>query len=250
MNAGQVVILGILQGLTEFLPVSSSGHLVIVQKILGINEPPVLFDILVHLGTLFSLLIYFNVKIINFYKKIPNLILILIGSIPAAVAGFFLNNYLEQIFGSLTGVGFSLLITAFFLFSTAYIKSSIKKINNLSWLDSLIIGLFQAIALLPGVSRSGSTIVSGLWRGLQRKSAFLFSFYLGIPAMIGAVILQSRKIVFVNGQLNLFLLGLITAAGSGLLSLKLLEKIVLRGKLNYFGLYCLFLGLTLLFFFT
>jgi len=246
MRVSQAVFLGLVQGLTEFLPVSSSGHLVIGQKLLKLSHPPVLFDILVHCGTLLAIVFYFNKRLINFYKNINNLKLIILGSIPAALLGLLLNDYLETTFNSLLLVGLSLLATAGLLFSTRLVKKTNKDKEQLKAKDSFIIGCFQALALLPGISRSGSTIVSGLFRGLKKESAFLFSFYLGAPAMIGALILQVPNFSENSNQLGMGLIGLITAMFSGLLSLKLLEKVVIKGKLSYFGIYCLILGVAVL----
>jgi undecaprenyl-diphosphatase len=169
MTFRQALILGLLQGLTEFLPVSSSGHLVIGQKFLALDKPPVLFDILVHLGTFLSILIFFNRKIFRFFKKISNLIIIFIASLPAAIFGFFLNDYLESVFNSLGIVSFCLLINSFFLFSTSLIKKAGQNLSQLKLKKGFVIGIFQALALFPGISRSGSTIVAGLHQNLSRR---------------------------------------------------------------------------------
>jgi len=246
MRVFEAILLGVLQGLTEFLPVSSSGHLVIGQKFLGLEQPSVLFDILVHGGTLLAIIFYFNKRIIGFYKKVKNLKLIFIGSLPVVLIGFFLNDYLDLLFDSLAVVGLCLLITAGLLFSTLFIKKPNKDLSQLNWLDSFRIGCLQALALLPGVSRSGSTVAAGLWQGLKRKRAFAFSFYLGMPAMMGALILQIPELVDNKDQLQVGLIGLMTAALTGFLSLRLFERVVLKGKLFYFAIYCLLLGTTVL----
>ena len=242
MNIIQAIILGILQGFTEFLPISSSGHLVIGQKLFEIGKPLVLFDILVHVGTLSAIVLYFNKKILDFFRKINNIKLVAVGTLPAVLVGLFLNRYIEVIFNSLSGVGFYLIITSIFLFSTKFIKKTDRKFNKLNWIDVLIIGCFQALAILPGISRSGLTTVAGLWRGLKRKTAFVFSFYLAIPAILGALTLHTDKLLNHNGELKNALIGFITAAISGLLALKIFEKAVLKGKLFYFGIYCFLLG--------
>jgi len=245
MNYIEAVALGILQGLTEFLPVSSSGHLVIGQKLIGLSQPPILFDILVHLGTLLSVVVYFKNRFLKLKAKI--ILLIIIGTIPAGLVGLFLNHYIERIFDSLAGVGFSLLITSILLFSTKFIKDKFKQFNKLNWKNALFIGCFQALAILPGVSRSGSTIVAGLSQGLSRKNAFIFSFYLAVPAILGALVLQIPDIADLDSQsLNLGLIGTLTAFIFGLLSIKILEKVVYKGKLYYFAAYCLILGLLVL----
>lgn len=246
MELYQAFILGLLQGLTEFLPVSSSGHLVIGQKIFNLSHPPVFFDILVHMGTLLSIIIYLRKKIFSFYFNLRYWPLIIIGSLPAALAGFFLNDYLISVFDSLTLVGGCLLVTAFLLFSTYLVKNNQKDLNKIRPKDALAIGLLQSLALLPGISRSGSTITAGLWRGLKQESAFLFSFFLGAPAMVGALVLQLTDFSSNNVEILPSLLGLITAAISGLLALKILEKTLASRKLFYFAFYCLLLGLIIL----
>ncbi len=246
MTLRQALILGLLQGLTEFLPVSSSGHLVMAQKLLALEKPPVLFDILVHLGTFLSILLFLNRKIFLFFKKISNLKLIFVSSLPAAILGFFLNDYLESVFNSLLIVGLCLFINSLLLFSSGLIKKMGKNLSQLKLKEGFKIGLFQALALLPGISRSGSTIVAGLGQGLTRQAAFLFSFFLGLPAMLGALLLQMPKISQNSDQLAMGLVGLLVAAFSGLLALKILYRIVTKGRLLYFGFYCLLLSVGLI----
>lgn len=249
MNPWQAFSLGILQGLTEFLPVSSSGHLVLAQKLFGFTEPPILFDVILHLGSLAAVIVFF---IKDFLKiKLKAIYLIILGTIPAVLVGLFLNNFIEQIFNSLTMLGYSFLITAALLFSVKFIKHKKEKdLNQINWLDSLEIGLMQAVAILPGVSRSGSTVVAGLWTGLKRETAFLFSFYLAVPAILGASILKIKdalEIGSINLGLDIIVIGLVTSFISALVSIKLLKKVILSGQLSYFGIYCLTLGLILLF---
>lgn len=246
MSGAQATVLGIIQGLTEFLPLSSSGHLVIGQKLLGFSKPPIAFDIFIHLGTLLAVLVFFRNKFLKISGKV--FWLILIGSIPAGLVGLFLNQYLEIIFNSLLGVGLSLLITAGLLFSTRLIKKTNKNLGQLKQRKAFFIGCFQALAIFPGISRSGSTVVSGLWQGLKREDSFTFSFYLAVPAMLGALMLQIPQLLNDNDQLTMGLIGLMTAFLTGFLSLRLLKKVVLKGKLHYFGFYCLILGMILLLF--
>ncbi|NIM03664.1 undecaprenyl-diphosphatase, partial [bacterium] len=194
MSYSQAIILAIVQGLTEFLPVSSSGHLVIFQKLFNLTEPPVLFDILIHVGTLGAILLYFRKEIVKISKK--TIWLIFIGTIPALVVGLLLQGYISLIFDSLKLVGVTLLITAGLLFLSKQFSQLNRRFSHLKWLDALFIGAFQALAILPGISRSGSTIVSGMWRKLDRKTAFQFSFYLAIPAILGALTLQIPDLIY------------------------------------------------------
>jgi len=250
MTILEAVVLGILQGLTEFLPVSSSGHLVIAQKLLGFSEPPIIFDVLLHIGSLMAVLVFFNKQFLKIKLKI--IWLIIIGTFPAVLVGLFLNKYIDFIFNSWSMVGYSFIITAVFLFSTVLIKQANKKnLTTINWLDSLIIGFMQAVAILPGISRSGSTVVAGLWRKLSRETAFMYSFYLAVPAILGASVLKIKDVLEGGNNylsLNIIIIGLLTSGLSSLLAIFLLKKVILKGKLNYFGVYCLILGLTILFF--
>lgn len=245
MNFWQVLFLSLIQGMTEFLPISSSGHLVIFQKLMGLEEPPVVFDIILHLGSLTAIIIYFRKQFLKSSQKL--IVLTLIGTLPAVFAGLFLDKYLEIIFNSLKMVGVSLLITAFLLFSTRLIKSATKKIFEVNILDAILIGIMQAIALLPGVSRSGSTMVGGLWRKLDQKTSFVFSFYLAVPAILGAAVLKMRKIENIGMESGLMFMGFIVSSLVSYLALIILHKVVVSNKLAIFGYYCLFLGMITLF---
>jgi undecaprenyl-diphosphatase len=178
MSYPQAFVLSLVQGLTEFLPISSSGHLVILQKLFGFEKPPVLFDILVHVGTLGAILFYLKDELLVAFRKIKVWWLVILGSIPAGFVGVFLNRKVETLFSSLDLVGWSLLVTAVLLFSTKRVGKLSKSVEKLSPTDAIFVGLFQALAILPGVSRSGSTIVAGLWRNIDRQAAFRFSFFI------------------------------------------------------------------------
>jgi len=242
----QAIFLAIIQGLTEFLPISSSGHLVIFQKLFGLN-PPVLFDILVHVGTLGAIIAYFLKPLSKISKH--TLLLVVIGTIPAVVVGLFLQTYITQIFDSLKLVGVALLMTAGLLLVSKRFKLLNRRFKYLKWQDALFVGIFQVLAILPGVSRSGSTIVAGLARKLDRETAFRFSFYLAIPAILGALTLQIPDLI--GGQVNYLsqgILGMIIAGAVGYEALKILEKTLLGAKFWLFGIYCLVLGIVILLF--
>jgi len=242
----QAIFLAIIQGLTEFLPISSSGHLVIFQKLFGLN-PPVLFDILVHVGTLGAIIAYFLKPLSKISKH--TLLLVVIGTIPAVVVGLFLQTYITQIFDSLKLVGVALLMTAGLLLVSKRFKLLNRRFKYLKWQDALFVGIFQVLAILPGVSRSGSTIVAGLARKLDRETAFRFSFYLAIPAILGALALQIPDLI--DGQVNYLsqgILGMIIAGAVGYEALKILEKTLLGAKFWLFGIYCLVLGIVILLF--
>jgi len=242
----QAIFLAIIQGLTEFLPISSSGHLVIFQKLFGL-KPPVLFDILVHVGTLGAIIAYFLKPLLKISKH--TLLLVIIGTIPAIVVGLFLQRYITQIFDSLKLVGVALLMTAGLLLVSKRFKLLNRRFKYLKWQDALFVGIFQVLAILPGVSRSGSTIVAGLARKLDRETAFRFSFYLAIPAILGALALQIPDLI--DGQVNYLsqgILGMIIAGAVGYEALKILEKTLLGAKFWLFGIYCLVLGIVILLF--
>ena len=241
----QVILLALVQGLTEFLPVSSSGHLVIVQKLLGISQPPVVYDVLVHLGTLAAVLIYFRYQWPSLSRRL--LLLILIGSLPAGLAGLFLESRIEMIFSSLTLVGFGFLLTSIFLLLTYRLKKGGHSLKKLGGKQALIIGLFQALAILPGVSRSGATISGGLLTGLKPLAAFLFSFFLAVPAIGGAALLQLPQAKQLGLNFWLFgLIGMVIAGIVGYLSLLALEQILRQTRVWVFGIYTLVLGLVIL----
>lgn len=246
MSYPQAIFLAIIQGLTEFLPISSSGHLVIFQKLFGL-KPPVLFDILVHVGTLGAIIAYFLKPLLKISKH--TLLLVIIGTIPAIVVGLFLQRYITQIFDSLKLVGVALLMTAGLLLVSKRFKLLNRRFKYLKWQDALFVGIFQVLAILPGVSRSGSTIIAGLARKLDRETAFRFSFYLAIPAILGALALQIPDLI--DGQVNYLsqgILGMIIAGAVGYEALKILEKTLLGAKFWLFGIYCLVLGMIILLF--
>lgn len=250
MSYPQVFTLSLIQGLTEFLPVSSSGHLVILQKIFNFSSPPVLFDILVHVGTLGAVLVYFRKELMKISRK--TIWLVIIGTIPAALVGGLFEKNIEMAFNSLQAVGLALLFTAGLLFSTKIkgVSRSIREyqgISKISWSDAFIIGIFQAIAILPGISRSGSTIVSGLWRGAERETSFRFSFYLAIPAILGALVLKSSELMtYSTFELVQGMIGMLIAGIIGYFALRILENVLKSAKLFWFGIYCLVLGIVVL----
>ncbi len=255
MSFFEVLFLAIVQGLTEFLPISSSGHLVIFQKILGFSKAPVLFDVLLHVGTLGAIIFYFRkgleqiISGLTQKKKesVNTLWLVFLGTIPAALVGGLFEKQISSAFNSPQTVGLTFLATAGLLFSTRLIKHQNKCFNQLKWFDALFIGIFQAAAILPGISRSGSTISSGLWRGFSQETAFTFSFYLAIPAIFGALILEARDL-FSYSQTELIqgVAGMIIAGIVGFFALKVLEKVLKSTKFFWFGIYCLVLGIIIL----
>ncbi len=240
MDIFKACFLGILQGLTEFLPVSSSGHLVLFQKIFHLNEAPIFFDTMVHFGTFFSLLFYFRKSLKEIFKK-DYLWRLFLGSLPIVIFGFLMRNKIEEIFDSLFLTGISFFITSFLLFLTLFFR---EKKEEISFFDAFFIGVFQALALLPGVSRSGTTLSAGNFLSISYKKNFKFSFHLGMIAIFGAVILQTMNIHKVsNEEVKMSFLGFIFAFLSGIFALNFLAKIFFKRKLYLFSFYTFLLGI-------
>lgn len=239
MTLFQSFFLGLIQGVTEFLPISSSGHLNLFSALFRLSSS-LSFDVFLHLASLLTVLIYFYSQRSYFFK---NFFYIVIATIPAALIGLFFKSYIETLFSSTQYLPLFFLSTALFLISTKFIKS--RKTTSLTAKTSLLIGFSQALALLPGISRSGATISAALLLGLSPINAFNFSFSLFIPAAIGSLILSFSDLKTLS-LLNInFLIAFITAFFVGLISLKLLQKTLQSHHLWIFGLYTLFLSIIL-----
>lgn len=234
----QSIFLSIIQGVTEFLPISSSGHLNLTQYLFRLT-PSLTFDIFLNTATLLSVLFFFRKKLNYFIKNIK---FIIVASIPAAIVGVVFKDQIEILFSNLKFLPYFFLVTSLLVFSTKYLGSQNQKID---YKKALIIGLFQSVAILPGVSRSGATIFAGLLVGLAPLDAFNFSFCLFIPASVGALILGFKDMSN-SGILNiqyLFFFGLTFIVG--LLILKILQKIVINQKFWIFSIYTLVLSIIL-----
>ncbi len=245
------LILGIVQGVTEFLPVSSSGHLVIAERLLQIDPPGVLFEGLLHLATLGAILLVFRRDLIAIARSLTprgsiegrkEIGLIAIGTAPIAVFGFLFRARIEAAFSSLVVVGTSLIATGTILALTAVVKRRGER-SGVRSIDALIIGIAQSAALLPGLSRSGATIGSGILSGIKPERAARFSFLLAVPALFGAGLLSLTSVP--SGE-AVDWAGLAIAAVSafvvGVISIRTLLMIVARGRFWVFSLYCLALG--------
>ncbi len=259
MTPWQAILLGILQGLTEFLPVSSSGHLVIVPYLLGWPDPGLVLDTMLHVGTLLAIIVFFWQDLWNLALAASNSIRrhsladpmarvawgLVVGTIPGAVAGVLLEDMLEQLFGMPRAAAGFLLGTALLLIVSEYVGKPVRPMTSLSWLDALLIGCAQMLAIVPGLSRSGSTIAAGLFLGFRREEATRFSFLLGVPIMIGTGLYQSIKLFTgaVTGTSGtVILLGTLAAALSGYLAIAGLLALVRRRRLVGFAVYCALLG--------
>ena len=262
MNWFEALWLGITQGLTEYLPVSSSGHLTIASTLFGIEaEENLAFTIAVHVATVLSTLVIlwkeiawifkglFQFKVNDETRYVFN---ILISMIPVGIVGLFFKENVEQIFGSgLAIVGSMLLVTALLLTFSYYAKPRQKE--NISLKDAFIIGLAQAVAVMPGLSRSGSTIATGLILGNNKAKLAQFSFLMVIPPILGEALLDTMKMVkygaaSVMGDISLgvFAVGFVAAFVSGCVACKWMINIVKRGKLIYFAIYCAIAGIVTL----
>ncbi|WP_069649552.1 undecaprenyl-diphosphatase UppP [Caloranaerobacter ferrireducens] len=266
MSLLKAIFLGIFQGITEFLPISSSGHLVLLQKLFGIDEGNLFFTVMLHFGTLISIfIVYFKdivniisefikfivellkdkkIKINNEYRKLG--IMIIIGSIPTALMGILLEDIFESFYNTTIIIGLALIFTGILLWAAEKIKSGKKSIRKMTVKDAIVIGTFQGMAITPGLSRSGSTIVGGLFMGLNKKNATRFSFLLALPATFGASLLELSKTLTTNLSDISFLIviaGILSSCITGIFSIKFLIKVLEKGKLYYFSYYVWFLGL-------
>lgn len=236
--------MGVVQGITEFFPISSSGHLVIIQGIFGIKGPQLAFDIFLHLGTLVSILLYFHKDILNIIaKERRTAFYIVLASVPTFVIGMMFKDAAEELFTRPHLVGYMLLATGLCLIIAAiYDKfKGAESPKKIGFINSIIIGVSQGIAVIPGISRSGATIGAGILSGIDKETAVKFSFLLAIPAILGASLLKCGKIEagLVSGDSLYFLAGSMTAMVTGLASIGILLKMVKTNKLYIFGIYCI-----------
>lgn len=247
MSLYDAILLGIVQGVTEFLPISSSGHLVIFQKYFEVGNSGNAFEILVHLGTLGSIIVVFfdEIKLIiqnvKSQKTQNYILLVIIGTIPAGIFGLGMRDVFESSFRNLTLVGIFLIFTGTVLF----LSTSLKKADEqITYTKSILIGLAQALAIFPGISRSGMTICTALFLGIGPKEAARFSFLLAIPAISGAGAITMVD-VGTNFQMSIYVAAaaLISSFFTGLFSLKWLINWLRNGKFHYFGLYCIIMGI-------
>lgn len=267
MQIYQGVVLGIIQGLAEFLPVSSSGHLVLFQNFFGLTEPALSFDISLHMGTLAAVLWIFSSDIKamifslmglltkvrsknNFYdllkedKNFMLAVMIIVGSVPTGIIGLIIQKYTDLFFSSVPMVGFMLIVTGTFLWFTKKFSTNDTGKEKIGFKQALFIGLCQGIAVIPGISRSGSTITAGLFSGIDRETSARFSFLLSIPAIFGAELLSLKDSIGAGLSFdNATIYGTITSFIVGFFALKILLKIVKTGRLHYFAPYCWLAGI-------
>ena len=259
MNALQAAVLGLVQGLAEFLPISSSGHLILARAVMGISDEAaatgayMMLDVLLHAGTLLAVLVVFWKDWWDILKnpfKSKMLLLLFIASLPALAAVVLLGDVIDSFF---TGwfLGVSFLITAvFMMIAEAVSRSSRKWAEHPTFKHSLIMGLMQAVALLPGVSRSGSTLMGGVTSGLNRKSAAKFAFMMSAPAILGSLVFEGKDAIEMGYLSELTLvptvIGVVVSAVSGYLAIRFMLRLINKVSLNWFALYVALLGLVIL----
>ncbi len=270
MTILKAVILGVIQGLTEFLPVSSSGHLAVAQQLLKVPEDRILFfTIMLHLGTLFSIFFVYSrdvaTIIIEFFRLIGEIItgkgfkidnehrklgvFIIIATIPTGLMGILLGNIFESFYSSTLIVGVALLVTGILLLLAERFGSGKRSIQDMHWLDATIVGIFQGFAITPGLSRSGSTIVGSLFRGFNKELATKFSFLISIPAILGAAVLEFKDVFEIGMRdvsVSIVVAGVLAAFISGLFAIKALINLIKKEKLYYFSFYTWAIGLTVI----
>lgn len=283
MTLLQAILLGLMQGLTEFLPVSSSGHLAIVQYIFNVNtDTGMLFEVMLHLGTLIAVCVVFfkdikklivegihifidviaNLKVrfgkgdgkkrrivTNAYRKF--VLLILTTTIPTGIIGIVFNSFMEAATASLLVPGMCLIINAIVLLVVGSLPGGAKKVKASSYKDAAIIGVAQGIAVLPGISRSGSTISACLGLGFDRNFAVKYSFIASLPAIIGANILELRHVgdaLAAGGNFLYYLIGMVVAGVVGYICIKVMMYVVSEKKFSYFAYYCAIVGIISLIF--
>jgi undecaprenyl-diphosphatase len=269
------IVLGLIQGLTEFLPISSSGHLVIFKGFLDMETQGVIWEIALHCSTLLAIFAVFykdifmmlksaclsckklfsGESLINIFKNDPHtrlFLLIIIGTIPTVIIAFSFRNAFETLFSKPGIAGYMLIVTGTILWFTKFdfLKTKSSK-KSLGIFDALIIGTVQGLAITPGISRSGTTIATATFRGVDRETAARFSFLLVIPTILGAMAMMAKDtITLQTGEISFLIIGSVVAAISGYISLRVLIRIVNNGKLHFFSYYLWPVGLLVIFYFT
>lgn len=248
MSLFEAIFLGLVQGLTEFLPVSSSGHLKIFETIFNANTNGLLFDVSVHLATLLAVVVVLRKDIIEILKRPFQKLtwLLILATIPAVIAGVFLNDIIDKIFqGGFLGIAF--IITAILLWFADSRKNTKRSLEWINAKDAGAIGLTQAIAIIPGLSRSGSTIAAGLFMGLKREAAMKFSFLMSIPVILGSGVMEAKDLINGNQLASVnygpIILGMAAAAISGYFAVKFMLDFFKKRSLRIFSVYTFLLGI-------
>ncbi|MCM3441671.1 undecaprenyl-diphosphate phosphatase [Metabacillus halosaccharovorans] len=247
----QAVILGIIQGLTEFIPISSTGHLYLGRNFFGLEEAGLFLDTMLHLGTLIALIVFYKEILIKLIKRPFSRItaLLVVGTIPAVITGVLFSDYFDELSKSGVSIGWEFLITGLFLWFADSIKNGSKKVENLSLFDSFFIGSFQALAIFPAISRSGMTIVGALLRKMDKEAAAYFSFLLSIPAICGGVIYQLKDMISGSvPQISLtsMFIATLSSAIFGYIAVRFMIAFVKYRSLKIFAVYVWILGIIII----
>ncbi len=244
-----------IQGLTEFLPVSSSGHLVFFQSFLGLKESPLFFDVMLHVSTLLAVLLFFRKDVLKvlrggiaivkrregYQEEKLLLFWIVLACLPTGLIGLLFRDWFEMLFSKPKMVGIMFFITGVGLWLIRWSTQKGRALNEMGWRDAFLIGVAQGMAIIPGISRSGATISTALLRGLDRELSGRFSFLISVPAILGAMCLEWKKIGS-SPEWPIILIGMGAALGTGLLSLTFLMKVIRIGKISHFSYYCFGMG--------
>lgn len=241
----QAIILSIVQGITEWLPVSSSGHLALFGEIFGFQN--LSFDVFLHFAGIIAVIIIFwkdIVRLLDIRKKenVRYILLIILGIIPAGIVGILFRDKIEVFFSNIFYLGIFFIISGILVYSTKFAKYKERKIG---WFDSLFIGIFQAAAVLPGISRSGATISSGLFRGIKREEAVKFSFLMAIPIILGASLFELKDLIIADINYSLLIISFLLTFFVSLFAIKILLKIIRNEKFYLFGIYNIVIGVIL-----
>jgi undecaprenyl-diphosphatase len=249
----EAFILGTIQGLTEFLPISSTGHLYLGRNLFGLQEAGLLLDTMLHLGTLLAVFVFYKAEFIKIIKNPFSKLtfLLIVGTIPAVVIGLAFKDFFDEISKTGVTIGWEFLITGIFLWVADSTKNGYKGMDDITYKDAFIIGTFQAAAIFPAISRSGLTIVAALWRKLDRGTAAYFSFLLSTPAIAGAVALQSLDLARGQGEeisFSALIVGIAASAIFGYIAVKWMVNFLKKHSLKPFAMYVWALGIVVLIF--
>lgn len=244
----KAIFLGAVQGATEFLPVSSSGHLVIFQQWLGVSQNGdflLAFDVALHLGTLAAVFLFFRRDIFRMDFKL--MMLLTLATIPAGICGLAFKNFFTHLFADTLPAAFFLILTGFILWTTKYARPGQTPLNQMTRKQAWLVGAAQAVSILPGVSRSGSTITAGLLLRLMPEAAVRFSFLLSIPAILGATILETNSLLSISTEAAPpILCGIFAAFVIGYVAIRWMLRLVANQKLHNFSWYCWGMGLVVI----
>lgn len=252
MKIWQALILGLVQGLAEFLPVSSSGHLVLVRELMGISGNYIMFDMLLHTATAAAVIIVFFKELLALFKPpFKQIGYLALAAVPAVVVGLLFNSQVEAFFSTAKYICFFFLFTAVLMLVTEIIGKKFNRNKPFNWLTALGMGLMQGVALFPGISRSGSTIFGGTAAGAEREKVAKFSFFMSLPVILGGVVLSLFDVgEGLAVEWYCILVGMIAAFVSGLLAIKVMMRLIAKANYKWFALYLFVISvLTFVFFF-